>query len=140
MGRFSIAYNVSEDFKENPDKDLNEEECKIIDTKGVLPDLIITDRDTGKEWVDYLNQPRLEQEISSHITDIKNLIKDLNQLNWNLIEPRKEFITDEEGNKIYHTPIREKLFLEGYQTVVARKSHSIENHLNLLRRLLTEKE
>lgn len=140
MGRFTIAYNVGENFKENPSKDLTEEECKIKDNKGILPDLIISDRDTGKEWVDYLNKPKLEEEISSHIIDIKNIVQELNKLNWELIKPKEKYITDEEGDNIYHTPLRETLFLEGYKTIVTKKSHSINNHLNLLRRMLTEKE
>ena len=55
--RFQLAYGIGENLtpEEINKLDLKDKEIKIKDNNEVLPDLIVTDVDAARQYIDYMN-------------------------------------------------------------------------------------
>lgn len=142
MSRFDLAYNIGENLtpEEIQKIDLKDNELKIKDTTEELPDLLVKDYEAAKKYINYMNRPTDEQKITTLIQDIRNILEKLNDLNQSLIHPEKiEIGEDEDGEPIYTTPLKEKLFYTGYLTTVNRYNKDINDKLTELKRKLLDK-
>lgn len=142
MSRFDLAYNIGENL--TPDEiqkiDLKDNELKIKDTTEELPDLLVKDYEAAKKYINYMNRPTDEQKITTLINDIRSILEKLNDLNQSLIHPEKiEIGEDEDGEPIYTTPLKEKLFYTGYLTTVNRYNKDINDKLKEVKRKLLDK-
>ena len=143
MKRFSIAYNIEDkeinDINDFKDIDFKDCEMKITDDTGELPDLIVTDKETAREYIRYLNKGIPEEEVDSKIMRIENLIIEMNNLNEELIRPDYEIIVDEDTEDAkYSMPTEKQLFLEGYRHNIGNRTDSIFKELDSLKKLLLE--
>lgn len=132
--RFQLAYGIGENLtpEEINKLDLKDKEIKIKDNTEELPDLIVTDPDTARQYIDYMNRPTDEKKITGLVLDIRGTLEKLNSLNQNLIQPAKIQIgEDEEGEPIYTTPLKEELWYTGY-------IHRVNNYNSYINRKLTE--
>lgn len=142
MSRFDLAYNIGENLtlEEIQKIDLKENEIKIKDSEGELPDLIVNDVDTARKYINYMNRPQDEKKITDLVLDIRGTLEKLNNLNQALIQPEKIIIgEDEEGEPIYNTPLKEELWYVGYIHRVNNYNRSINSNLTELKNKLLEK-
>lgn len=142
MSRFDLAYNIGENLtpEEIQKIDLKDNELKIKDTTEELPDLLVKDYEAAKKYINYMNRPTDEQKITTLIQDIRSILEKLNDLNQSLIHPEKiEIGENEDGEPIYTTPLKEKLFYTGYLTTVNIYNKDINNKLKELKRKLLDK-
>ena len=138
MGRFKISYTISKNLK--PDEvNLKEvRDVKITDMCGVLPDLIVGDEKTAREWIKYFNTPQDKIHSFEMLSNsIKGTLTGLNNLNEKLVKPEEDHYYDEELEEDVHImPLEKRLFYNGYLQEVRVKTKSIHNDLDELKKLL----
>ena len=133
--RFSLIYNIGEELSSDElmeKYDQEEYTVKIRDLTNELEDLIITNKDVGRDYVDYLNNSNVEKEILTVMERIVKNLYELNEMNRRLISPRgdlDEVLSDE-------TDLREKLYYEGYSQRVKNYTDKIVDDLTQIKRLL----
>lgn len=131
--RFSLIYNIGEDLSSDEIMEKYDQEdytIKIRDLTNELNDLIITDKNIGKEYVDYLNNADVENEILDVMERIVGNLYKLNEMNRQLISPRG--VEDE----VEEVSLRDELYYEGYIQRVDKYTDRIIKDLTEIKRLL----
>ena len=144
-GRFRIVHYIGENLTpEEVIKHKNDvKKVKIQDLTDELPDLVVADEETAKEYINYLNTKTLPEEIKEVIDEVHSGISDLNFFNYNIVKPEPEitgYEKDEYTSEI--SPVygeisqNEKLWFKGYNAEIKERSKKIRESLEELKKTI----
>lgn len=139
MTRFKIAYNLDKNLKPEDINIKQAKQVKIIDLRKELPDLIVADEETAREWIKYWDNTDKESSIDEYIKGIKKDFTYYVNLNKELIEPKgKEYFDEDAEEYVSVLGLRDKLFYNGYLEMCRKTEANINGKLSALKNLILE--
>ena len=137
--RFELSYHYGEDLDKEElaikIKNKDYKYMKIIDNTGICGDLIVTDEQVAKNYINYLNKDTYQLILNEKIEHITRNIEKIRELNDELLTPVPVYDKDAEE---YVISLKETLQYEGYIRRIMGYEKNIFNALNDLKRKLIE--
>lgn len=139
MSRFKIAYGLDKNLKPGEINIAQAKTVKIIDLRKELPDLIVADEKTAREWIKYWDNTDKESSIDQYIIGIKRDFATYVDLNTDLIEPKGKNYYDEDTEEYVQVlDVKDKLFYKGYLEECRKTEANINGKLSALKNLILE--
>lgn len=143
--RFEIHYHVGENLKPSEINIKDSDYVTIVDNSEELPILRIDSESdvnvaVAEKYVGFMNNEVKQEELDKVIWKIKSQLKNINDLNYDLIKPPVNTYYDEGEEELMETvDLIKELQFEGYRGRVERYTDNINKYLDELKNIALKK-